>query len=240
MSAVLSDITSDQINISAYEIETRIVRLMSDSIQKLISISSSLARNIWGFVLSMVFMVFSLFFFYLDGPKLSKIFLNVIPIRKEYIKALVEKFKDITRNLILGYIMVALIQSVLAYIIFVIFSVEGALVFAGLTFICVFIPMLGGALVWLPLGLVRVINGDLVGGIVFTVVSALFISLLDNFIRPIFLQDRIQLHPLIIFFAILGGLYSFGFNGLIIGPIVVILFLTVLDLFLTEHEIDHG
>jgi predicted PurR-regulated permease PerM len=100
--------------------------------------------------------------------------------------------------------------------------------------------MLGGALVWLPLGIVRIVSGDLVGGIIFTAVSALFISLLDNFIRPIFLQDRIQLHPLIIFFAILGGLYNFGFNGLILGPIVVILFLTVLDLFLTEHEIDHG
>jgi predicted PurR-regulated permease PerM len=52
-----------------------------------------------------------------------------------------------------------------------------------------------------------------------------------------FLQNRIQLHPLIIFFAILGGLQMFGFNGLILGPMVVILFLTVLDLFLTEHEV---
>jgi predicted PurR-regulated permease PerM len=53
-----------------------------------------------------------------------------------------------------------------------------------------------------------------------------------------FLRDRIQLHPLIIFFAILGGVTAFGFNGLILGPMIVILFLTVLDLFLTEHKME--
>jgi predicted PurR-regulated permease PerM len=68
--------------------------------------------------------------------------------------------------------------------------------------------------------------------------SGIVISTLDNLLRPFFLRDRIQLHPLIIFFAILGGISTFGFNGIILGPMVVILFLTVLDLFLTEHQFD--
>jgi predicted PurR-regulated permease PerM len=123
-------------------------------------------------------------------------------------------------------------------IIFSIFQIKGALVFAALTFICVFIPMIGGGLIWLPLGIIQIINGEVVKGVVFLIVSSLFISMLDNVLRPMFLQDRIKLHPLIIFFAILGGLSSFGFNGLILGPMIVILFLTVLDMFLTEHKIE--
>jgi predicted PurR-regulated permease PerM len=99
--------------------------------------------------------------------------------------------------------------------------------------------MIGGSLIWVPLGIARIVNGDLAGGIIFLIVSGVVISLLDNILRPMFLQNRIQLHPLIIFFAILGGLRTFGFNGLILGPMAVILFLTVLDLFLTEHEIEH-
>jgi predicted PurR-regulated permease PerM len=182
-------------------------------------------------------MIFSLFFFYADGPYLARLVLHAIPIKREYISTLTGKFMDITRNLFFGYIMVALIQAVMAYIIFCIFHVRGALVFAGITFICVFIPMIGGGLVWLPLGLIRIFSGDVAGGIIFLLVSGTFISLLDNFMRPMFLKDRIQLHPLIIFFAILGGVSSFGFNGLILGPMIVILFLTVLDLFLTEHKI---
>jgi predicted PurR-regulated permease PerM len=145
---------------------------------------------------------------------------------------------DITRNLFLGYIMVAFLQAILAFIVFSIFQIKGALVFAVLTFICVFIPMIGGSLVWLPLGIIRILSGNLAGGIVFLLVSGLFISTLDNFLRPMFLQNRIQLHPLIIFFSILGGLSALGFNGLILGPMIVIFFLTVLDLFLTEHKMN--
>jgi predicted PurR-regulated permease PerM len=185
----------------------------------------------------MVMLVFTLFFLYADGPYLSRLVLGSIPIRREYIKTLTGKFMDITRSLFFGYIMVALIQSIMAYIVFAVFSVKGALILAMLTFICVFIPMIGGGLVWLPLGLIRIISGDMMGGILFLIVSAFFISLLDNVLRPMFLKERIQLHPLIIFFAIMGGISVYGFNGLILGPIVVILFLTVLDLFLNEHKI---
>jgi predicted PurR-regulated permease PerM len=152
--------------------------------------------------------------------------------------ALVGKFKDITRNLFLGYIMVAMVQAVVAYIIFSIFRVRGSLVFAALELICAFVPMFGASLVWLPLGLIRIASGSVIEGIVFLAVSGLCISLLDNFLRPMFLQNRIQLHPLVIFLAILGGVSTFGFNGLVLGPMVVILFLTVLDLFLTEHSIN--
>jgi predicted PurR-regulated permease PerM len=234
-SEFIRDITSNQIIISANEIQQRIVSYLSSSLQRLIQMSSSIARDVGSFFVGLTFMIFSLFFFYMDGPYLSRLFFHIIPIRTEYLDALVGKFKDITKNLFLGYIMVALVQAVMAYIVFMIFRVKGALVFAGLSLVCAFIPMFGTALVWIPLGIFRILNGQLLGGVVFLIVSGLFISTLDNFLRPIFLQDRIHLHPLIIFFAILGGVQVFGFNGLVLGPIVVILFLTVLDLFLTEH-----
>jgi predicted PurR-regulated permease PerM len=234
-SEFIREVTSDQIIISANEIQQRIVASLSSSLQQLFQMSSSIARNVGSFFMGLVFMIFILFFFYMDGPYLSRLFFHVIPIKKEYLDALVGKFKDITRNLFLGYIMVALVQAVMAYIIFVIFQVKGALVFAGLALICAFIPMFGTALVWMPLGIFRILNGEVLGGVVFLIISGLFISTLDNFLRPVFLQDRIHLHPLIIFFAILGGVQAFGFNGLVLGPIVVILFLTVLDLFLNEH-----
>jgi predicted PurR-regulated permease PerM len=240
VSKFLREITMDQIVVSGDEILRQITAMLTSGLQRLLSASSTVARNISSFAVGLFLMVFSLFFFYADGPYLSRLVLRAIPIRKEYIAALTGKFMDITRNLFFGYIMVALIQAVMAYIIFSIFHVRAALVFAGLTFICVFIPMLGGGLVWLPLGIARILSGDLWGGILFLIVAGIFISTLDNFLRPMFLKDRIQLHPLIIFFAILGGLSTFGFNGLILGPVMVILFLTVLDLFLTEHKIEDG
>jgi predicted PurR-regulated permease PerM len=234
----IADVSSGLIVIDPVDLRTRLLQLLTRSLQNVLYTSSTIARNVSAFGAGIVFMLFCLFFFYLDGPYLARLVKHTIPIRREYMSALVGKFKDITRNLFLGYIMVALVQAVMAYIIFSIFRVRGALVFAALTLICAFIPMFGAGLVWLPLGVIRIASGKMIEGIIFLAVSGFFISLLDNFLRPMFLQNRIQLHPLVIFLAILGGVSSFGFNGLILGPMVVILFLTVLDLFLTEHNIN--
>jgi predicted PurR-regulated permease PerM len=238
VSRLIYDFSSGVVVVSAGDIQDRIMSFLGLSLQSVIRISGGIARNVGSFAAGLVFMLFCLFFFYLDGPYLSRLVLHIIPIKKDYISALVGKFKDITRNLFLGYIMVALVQALMAYIIFTIFAVRGSLVFAVLVLFCSFLPMFGAGLVWLPMGIVRVISGNVVGGIVFLAVSGFFISTLDNFLRPIFLQNRIRLHPLFIFVSILGGVVTFGFNGLILGPMVIIFFLTVLDLFLTEHKIN--
>lgn len=238
----VEELTSGQILISAQDIQSRILVFLGSGLQMLLQFSRGLAMNVGSFFAGLAFMVFILFFFYLDGPYLLRLVLHIVPIRNDYTKALVSKFKEITKNLVIGYIMIALGQSTLAYVVFSIFQIKGALVFAALTFICLFIPIVGGGLVWLPLGIIKVLNGEILEGIIFLLVSGLFISTLDNIFRPIFLKSQIHLHPLIIFFAILGGLRVFGFNGIILGPMVVILFLTVLDLFLAEHKIkqDQG
>jgi predicted PurR-regulated permease PerM len=187
----------------------------------------------------MLLVMFAMFFFFMDGPSLSRLALRAVPIRMEYISALKSKFMDITRNLFFGYIMIALLQAVVAYIVFIIFNIKGSLVLACLTFILVFIPMIGAGMIYIPLTIIRIANGDIAGGILFFAVSMVFISGIDNILRPFFLRNRIHLHPLIILFAILGGIFAFGFNGFILGPLLVIIFLTVLDLFLTEHKISN-
>jgi predicted PurR-regulated permease PerM len=236
----IADLSSGQIVFSSGEIRSRILVFLSSGLQDLLQFSRGVILNVGSFFTGLAFMVFSLFFFFLDGVYLSRLVLHVVPIRRDYMKALVGKFKEITKNLVLGYIMVALVQALMAFIIFSVFRVTGALVFAALTFFCAFIPIFGAGIVWVPLSLLRIFYGDIGGGVLFFIASAIFISTLDNLLRPIFLRDRIQLHPLIIFFAILGGISVFGFNGIILGPMVVILFLTVLDLFLTEHKIGQG
>jgi len=239
---LIRNVSADQINVTANDIDVYIRTFLSTELQNIIMLGGNIVINIGTFSLALLIytliMVFSLFFLFSDGPYLSKLFLHTIPLRKEYISTLTTKFLDITRNLFLGYIMVALTQSIVAFIMFTIFGVSGALVFAVITFILVFVPMIGALTIWLPLGIIMIASGDIAGGILFMTLSAIFISGIDNILRPIFLKDRIKLHPLIILFAILGGLVVFGFNGLILGPMLVIFFLTVLDIFLTEHRIN--
>ena len=235
---MLRDLSFGSIDLSTIDIKQRIITALTGGANVMIQTTTEIARNIGVFILNLLFIVFSLFFFYVDGEYLIKLATSVVPIRSEYAVQLIQKFRDITRNLFLGYFLVAAYQTIAAYILFMIFGVHGALAFAILIFFCSFIPMLGCAAIWFPLGAARVLSGDLLGGIVFLVLCAFFISTMDNFLRPLFLKDRINLHPLVIFFAIMGGVAVFGFNGLVLGPMLIIFFLTVLDLFLIEHGFE--
>ena len=238
ISRIIRELSSDLIVISADEIRSHIMGYLSSGLQNLIRFSGHLVRDLGIFYLNCIFMVFILFFFFVDGDYLSRLALRVIPIRKEYIKVVAAKFKEITRKLVLGYIIVALAEAAAAFIIFSIFDVSGSLVFSVLVFFSAFIPMVGPSIIWLPLGLLRIFSGNMWAGILLMVVSGSCISSIETFLRPIILRDQIHLHPLIIFFAILGGITVFGFNGIILGPMVMIIFFTVFDLFLTENKLE--
>jgi predicted PurR-regulated permease PerM len=239
VSGFISDVSAEQSVITANDIEEQIVIFLVNIMQNAVAQSTNIFQNIGSFAFNILIMMFSMFFFYVDGPYLSQLVWKAVPIKKEYISTLTNKFKDITRNLFLGYIIVALLQSIVALIIFNIFNIRGSLVLAAITFILVFIPMFGATIIYIPIAIVMIVSGRIAAGIIFLIVSIIFISGIDNILRPFFLKDRIQLHPLIIFFAILGGLFVFGFNGFVLGPVLVILFLTVLDLFLTEHKLSN-
>lgn len=232
-------VTGGQVNWTAQDVYMRIINLTEKSVFEVVSYSGAILRDVGIFIISVALVVFCLFFYFLDGIYLAHIVKKIVPIKQHYITTITSKFKEITRNLIFGYLIVALIQAVLAFVIFVLFDINGALLFACLTFICVFVPVIGGALVWLPLGIIKAAGGDIGKGIAFMLVSFVCVSLLDNVLRPLFLQNRLRLHPLVIFFSILGGIALFNIHGLILGPMIVVLFLTVLELFFKEHHIHY-
>jgi len=203
----------------------------------LVSLTRSLATNVSGFVMSLAFLSFSLYFFYADGVYLARVFVRAIPIETRNTKMLLKKFREVTKSLFLGFFLVAFYQTIAAFVIFNIFDVSGALLFSVLILFSSFVPIFGCALVWFPIGISLLVSRGMASGILFMSICAVFISFLDNFLRPFFLHDRIKIHPLLIFFSILGGLQVFGINGVLLGPIVVILFFTIIDVMLEdEHQ----
>ena len=77
-------------------------------------------------------------------------------------------------------------------------------------------------------------------GIAFLIIAGGVISSIDNILRPFFLKDRIKIHPLLIFFSMLGGVRMFAFDGIVLGPMIVILFFTILDMALEAEDKKEG
>lgn len=215
---------------------TSMLSLLRTYNSRFISIAKGIAGKTGSFVVSLLFIVFALYFCFLDGSYLASVVKKAIPIKPSYMKVLLSKFTEITRSLFSGYILVALYQGAASLVIMLLFHVHGALLFSVALMIASFVPMFGAALIWFPIGVVICLTDSLWKGIAFLIISAICVSFLDNFLRPLFLKDRIHVHPLIIFFAILGGIRLFGMNGLILGPMIVIMFFTVLDLLANSHD----
>jgi predicted PurR-regulated permease PerM len=84
------------------------------------------------------------------------------------------------------------------------------------------IPLVGAVIVWLPVALWFLLSGDITQGLVLVAVGVLGIGLADNILRPMLLAGRSSVNGLVVFFGLLGGVAAFGFIGLVLGPIVLV------------------
>lgn len=97
------------------------------------------------------------------------------------------------------------------------------------------IPFLGAGIVGFPFALYYFIVGDTTAGIIL-VISFVVISLLDNYLRPLIVGHNVQMHALLIFFATIGGIMTFGLIGFIVGPIIMALFVALWQIYALEFE----
>jgi predicted PurR-regulated permease PerM len=229
-------LSGGQINLANVDLVLEVKHFLSGRSGQIIGFSGTVLKDIAGLLINLAFMVFTLYFFFMDGEHLARTFIAAIPIENAYTRLFLRKLRDTGKQLLLGYFLVALFQATMLFLVCLVMGVKGSLVLAALGLIAAFIPMLGTALIWLPVGIGLAIGGNIPQAILFIVLSAIFVSSLDNFVRPMLLHEKLKIHPLLIFFSILGGLSGFGFNGIIIGPLILMLFFSAAELYNQAYD----
>jgi len=228
---LIDGLVGNQIDLSSIDLKGEIRQFLAAKSGSIIGFSGTILKDAAATVLSLAFMVFTLYFFFVDGQRLVEILVRAVPIEMSYTSLFLRKLKETGRQLVLGYFLVALFQGSVMFVLCLAFKIDGGLVIACLTSVASFVPMIGTALVWMPIAATMALSGRLGAAIAFLVLSAILVATLDNFIRPVLLHERLKIHPLLIFFAILGGLRLFGFNGLLLGPLILMLFFAAAELF---------
>lgn len=187
----------------------------------------------------MVFLaVFTMYYLLKDGKDLFKKLVDSTPLHNKHRVHLTKRFCDVTHAIIFGSIIIAVIQGAVAALGLWIAGVTGFLWWGLITIFAALIPFVGAWFVWFPislyLGLVGYVTHDnslLFGGIFLLIYGALVISTIDNIVKPFLVAGRAYVHPLLILFGVIGGLITFGFMGLFIGPIVLGLLQTMFKIF---------
>ena len=183
------------------------------------------------FIFHFVVMLYTMFFFLTDGPKLVRTILGYLPLADADKERMLDKFVSVTRATLKGTILIGLAQGVLGGLAFWVVGIEGAIFWGTVMTVLSIIPGVGGALVWVPAAIILAMTDSLWKGIGLALFCGLIIGSVDNLLRPILVGRDTRMHELMIFFSTLGGLFAFGAMGFILGPILAALFLTVWELF---------
>lgn len=183
-------------------------------------------------------MFFSLYYFFKDSDVLLKKFMAISPLKDSQEKLLVKKFIAISRATLKGTLVIAILQGALIGISFAIAGVSSATLWALVTVIVSLIPLLGVVLVWAPVGVFLLLTGSIWQGVFILIFGALITSSIDNFLRPKLVGNETQLHPLLVFLSTLGGLAFFGIAGFLLGPVIIVLLMTLLEIYQIEFKRD--
>ncbi len=188
-------------------------------------------RTIVNFFAGIALMFFIMFYLFIDGKRIVEQVKGHLPMEDEHKNYLFNRAYQTIQALFLGLFLTAVVQGALAAIGYFIFGMHNVVLLGFLTGIFSLIPFLGAPVIYVPVSLFMLLQGNLFGGIGVLLYGSLFISQIDNFIKPRFVRIRSKIHPLYVILGVVGGVAFLGLSGIVIGPLVFTLFQEVLDVY---------
>jgi predicted PurR-regulated permease PerM len=199
---------------------------------------SDIAQNVLLFAVNFIITLFTLFFFLRDGRDFCDRLRRLLPMDPEHQERLLNKVVDAIVAVVHGSLVVSTLQGFLAGLAYWFLSVPFAAIWGAATAFAGLLPIGGTTLVTIPVSLYLFLQGDTWRGVVMLIWSLAVVGMVDNFIKPLFIGNRLRLPALVLFFSILGGISVFGALGLILGPVLFALLAALLDLYLEEYAVD--
>jgi predicted PurR-regulated permease PerM len=173
-----------------------------------------------------------------DGKKFGEYLIKLSPMKTDKEIGLFETFRDTGKAVFYGNFISAVVQGILGGIGFAIFGIGSPIFWGAIMVFFSLIPLLGPFVIFIPASIYLFAIGDTTNAIIFLLYNILIVSSVDNIIKPRIISGKVDVHPLIMILAILGGLSAFGIMGIIYGPLIATLFLAVLKVYLEEPRIN--
>ncbi|WP_321334921.1 AI-2E family transporter [uncultured Bacteroides sp.] len=191
--------------------------------------------SLGSFGMNLFILVFVLFFMLIGGDKMEKYTYSLLPFSDGNKQYVLKKINLIVKSNALGIPLLALIQGGVATVGYLIFGVPNPFFFGAITCFTTVIPMVGTALVWLPLSVYLALLGDWAQAIGLIAYAIIIVTNVDNLIRFMLQKRMANTHPLITVFGVLIGLSLFGFLGIIFGPLLLSVFVLCVDMCKKEY-----
>lgn len=197
---------------------------------------STFGSNVLKFLVNFAFMLLVIFFLFIDGKRLIDFLVELSPLPDDQDRKLMTKFHEMAAVVLVVNGISGLIQGILGGAVFAVFGLNSPLLWGSIMAILAFFPIVGISVVFIPASVYLFLVGRIGAGIFFIVFYLVVSSLIEYVIKPKLVGNRVQIHTLVVFIAVLGGLKVFGILGIIYGPLVMTAFLTLTDIYRSSYE----
>lgn len=195
-------------------------------------IFSTATRSLIGLLLT----VFLVYYLLKDGPAFVRWAAGIAPLDEAVTRRLLFKIDRTTRGVIISHLSVAFLQGVLGGVGLLVVGVSNVVFWTFVMIVLAMLPLIGAFFVWGPAAAYLVSIGQVGPGAFLALWGLTVVSLVDNYARPLIIDQSAQLNPGIILVGVVGGLYSIGFTGLFVGPIVFGVLAATLTAFRDDYE----
>jgi predicted PurR-regulated permease PerM len=221
----------EKLDFSKYVKTDQLTVILQDIGGSLLKSTGKIAEDILRIVLLTFIFLYCLFFFFKDGETMLRRIFMLIPMPRSEKDKIFGGFVSVTRAIIKNTLVIGAIQGFIGGLTFFLLGLQGPVLWGLLIMFLSAIPNIGAAIIWLPAALFLFATGRTLHGSILFAVGVCIIGTVDYILRPYMIGELLNIHKILILFGVLGGIALFGLFGIIIGPIIVSVFVTLLNIY---------
>jgi len=219
------------------ELSDLLLRAMNWLSEQIVGQATSLARNLLVSVANFILMLVALFFFFRDGERMAASLRELLPMEPEHKEAVFARLYTTLTAVVQSMVVTAATQGVLAGFGYWLIGDLSFSVFLGfLTGLASFLPLAGPAFLWSGVAAYLAVTGHLGRAMGLAAWGVLVVSTADNWIKPLFIGGRAKLPTFLLLFAILGGLQVYGFVGVFLGPVILAILFSFVEIYREQYR----
>jgi len=212
---------------------------VQSSVQNLASYAVTMLTGAASAFLELFVVIFAFFYFLKDGDKFVKTFIQLSPLTDDEDAQIVHKLNAVTRSLIRGTFVIAILQGILMGVGYFVFGVPNQVLWGFVAAIASLIPSVGIAIVTIPAVLYLIAIGHSVAAVGLGVWGFLLVGLIDSLVVPYLIGNSVHIHPLFVLLSVMGGLVVFGVAGILLGPLIFGLLVALSEIYRVKIKEIH-
>jgi len=196
----------------------------------------SIASNLLSFLIHFFLMILVIFYIFRDGRRLKNYLSELLPLPLSQQEMLVFKFREMGRAVILGNGVSGIIQGILAGIAFYFSGLGSPFLWGTVAGFMAFLPVIGASIVFIPATIILFLQEKFGMAVIFLIYNLCYSGLIEYVIKPRVIGKGMRMNPLLVFIGVIGGIKLFGILGVVYGPLIITIFLTLAEIYRLEYK----